>query len=304
MRFSRSSVLLASASAVMAAGRPADTSICDYYTTALLKNNTAENQLTLLTLVVNTAVIGNYTQPNVGISVPGILAPGKFNGEDVELLPYFNGDLKSTNRGNMAVSVNFLDGGGAAPLKMNKPANDDKSRQYFLLTHLYSFFGSLLGCTQYGMGAFPAYKGAASMGSVHKFMDLDEAELGYFIQQVALSAASFGVAEEDLMVVGKALNGLFGMRCSPPATAIKEQGPALQAICQASSCPLAPEATCAAYGNSTAPAPAMSSGMSGGGMMPNATGMPGKPSPTGIATAGAAGLGVSGFVALVAALAL
>lgn len=42
-----------------AAQRPSNTSICDYYTTALLMNNTAENQLKLLTLVVNTAVIGN-----------------------------------------------------------------------------------------------------------------------------------------------------------------------------------------------------------------------------------------------------
>lgn len=41
------------------AGRPTDTPICDYYTTALLKNNTAENQATLLTLLVNTVVIGN-----------------------------------------------------------------------------------------------------------------------------------------------------------------------------------------------------------------------------------------------------
>lgn len=49
---------LAAASAV-GAQRPNDTSICDYYTTALLKNNTAENQYTVLTLVVNTAVIGN-----------------------------------------------------------------------------------------------------------------------------------------------------------------------------------------------------------------------------------------------------
>jgi len=43
----------------VAAQRPNGTSVCDYYTTALLKNNTAENQKTLLTLVVNTAVIGN-----------------------------------------------------------------------------------------------------------------------------------------------------------------------------------------------------------------------------------------------------
>ena|SRR5215469_9367315 len=41
------------------AQRPTNMSICDYYTTALLKNNTATNQMTLLTLVVNTAVIGN-----------------------------------------------------------------------------------------------------------------------------------------------------------------------------------------------------------------------------------------------------
>lgn len=47
------------AAGVAADGRPSNTSICDYYTTALLKNNTAANQLTLLTLVVNTAVIGN-----------------------------------------------------------------------------------------------------------------------------------------------------------------------------------------------------------------------------------------------------
>lgn len=41
------------------AQRPTNTTICDYYTTALFKNNTAANQKTLLTLVVNTAVIGN-----------------------------------------------------------------------------------------------------------------------------------------------------------------------------------------------------------------------------------------------------
>ena len=41
------------------AQRPSNISICDYYTTALLTNNTAANQKTLLTLVVNTAVIGN-----------------------------------------------------------------------------------------------------------------------------------------------------------------------------------------------------------------------------------------------------
>ncbi|KAM3082191.1 hypothetical protein ACMFMG_004639 [Clarireedia jacksonii] len=112
------------------AQRPANITVCDYYTTALLNDNTAANQATFLTLLVNTAVIGNYTQPNTGIAVPGILAPGIYDGTQVALAKYFNGDLASTNTGgNVGVSVNFLDGGGAGPLKRNLPADDKGSNQ-------------------------------------------------------------------------------------------------------------------------------------------------------------------------------
>jgi len=53
-----------------------------------------------------------------------------YNGTMVNLLPFFNGDLESTNHGTSSgVSVNFLDGGGAEPLKQNKPASDDSSNQ-------------------------------------------------------------------------------------------------------------------------------------------------------------------------------
>lgn len=122
--------LLAAVAGTAIAQRPNGTSICDYYTTALLKENNATNQYTLLTLVVNTVVIGNYTKPNVGIAVPGILAKGKFNGTDVNLLPYFNGGFNSTNRGGAkGESVNFLDDGGAVPLTLNKPANGTSSNQ-------------------------------------------------------------------------------------------------------------------------------------------------------------------------------
>jgi len=83
---------------------------------ALLKNNTATNQYTLLTLLVNTVGIGNFTGPGTTnptlpgslVNVPGILAPGMYNGEHVNLAPYFSGALKSTNRNNMPTSVNFL----------------------------------------------------------------------------------------------------------------------------------------------------------------------------------------------------
>lgn len=53
-----SSLSLALAAGV--AAQDMDQSLCDKYTTALLMENNATNQQTLLTLVVNTAVIGNY----------------------------------------------------------------------------------------------------------------------------------------------------------------------------------------------------------------------------------------------------
>jgi len=233
------------------AQRPANISICDYYTTALLTNNTAANQKTLLTLVVNTAVIGNYTKPNVGIKVPGILAPAMINGTAVNLAPYFTGALLSTNTGgSMGVSQNFLDGGAATPLTMNMPANDTTSNQYFLLTHLYEFFGVLTGCSMQGGADYSAYKGVASMYEVHKFMDLGYAEVSYFVEQVGMSAASFGVTSEDVMTVGEALMGAFGYRCEPAITIVKAQGAQLQSICVDSTCPLSPNSTCSLY-NST-----------------------------------------------------
>lgn len=121
-----SSFLLVGASGLAAAQ---NMSVCDKYTTALLKDNNATTQYTLLTLLVNTVVIGNYTMPNMN-AVPGILAKGTYMGKDVNLLPYFDGTLKSSNRGGSSgVSVNFLDGGGAAPLMKNMPASSESSNQ-------------------------------------------------------------------------------------------------------------------------------------------------------------------------------
>jgi hypothetical protein len=77
-------------------------------------------------------------------------------------------------------------------------------------------------------------------------MALDPFQMGYFIEQVALSAASFGVAQSDIEVVGQALGSLFNYRCAPKTTVIKAQGPQYQSICTNDSCPLADNATCAA----------------------------------------------------------
>lgn len=170
---------------------------------------------------------------------------------------------------------------------------------------MYQFFGSLLGCSQQGMPGFDAYTAASSMYKVHKFMDLNPYEVGYFIQQVGMAAASLGVADDDVKAVGMALNSLFGYRCAPPATAIKAQGPQLQSICTNGACPVSPMAngTCdTAYepvmvpmnttSNSTKAAPGsqgtatMSS--SGSGMMPTMSGMPST-----VPTGGAAAYGIS-----------
>lgn len=140
------------------------------------------------------------------------------------------------------------------------------------------------------MTGFPRYAGFASMYEVHKFMDLDENELGYFIQQVALAGASFGVAQNDLEAVGMALNQLFGLRCSPATTAIPEQGPQLQAICIEDSCPISPNATCANYQPAVAPknATGVETNATMTGSNPTAT-----TTPSMVPTSGAATQGIS-----------
>ena len=104
-----------------------------------------------------------------------------------------------------------------------------------------------------GQSGFPKYSGANSMADVHKFMDLNPNELNYFITQVGLSAASFGVTTDDVTAVGMALNSLFGFKCSAATTVIPNTPPETQAICQDDSCPLAANANCSAYGKAVAP---------------------------------------------------
>ena len=92
--------------------------------------------------------------------------------------------------------------------------------------------------------------------SLCRFMDLDQYELGYFISQVGLAAASFGVSQSDISTVATALQKLFGYKCSPPSTVVPGDT-VLDSICINPSCPLDPMPTCAAYpsgGTGTPPA--------------------------------------------------
>ena len=121
------------------------------------------------------------------------------------------------------------------------------------MTHLYEFFGVLLGCSGVGKTGYPSYSGTTSMYTAHKFMNLNPYQLGYFITQVGLSAASYGVAVDDITQVGMALTNAFSYRCAPAVAIIPTTTPELQSICVDATCPQAQNATCAAYSPVTAP---------------------------------------------------
>ncbi|KAL4899299.1 hypothetical protein BDW74DRAFT_183832 [Aspergillus multicolor] len=230
--------------------RPSSTTICDFYTRQILGKNTAENQQLLMTLLVNTFVIGNYTTPNTGVTVAGIAAPAVYNGTNVELLPYFTGALNSTNLGgDHGASKLFLDNGAAEPLAANMSSNGDvNSAQYKLLTHIYQYFGSLTGCSLQGGSSFPRHSGRTSMYEVHRFMDLDTFQMSFFIQQVQDSALSLGFFPADAASLADKLDTSFNRRCAP-VTRVGgiSAPPELQAICIAENCPEHPRAMCGAY---------------------------------------------------------
>jgi hypothetical protein len=203
--------------------------LCVKYTKALFGQDNAENELTLMETVVNLAVLGDEE-----LSVPGILAT------EGGLAPFFTGEAgPTTNRGGTAVAVNFLDGAG------DLPNPSPSSNTFNLLSHLYQFFGALLGCTADG---FPSYEGDPDMSRVHQFMNLDEMQVDYFNLQVALAAQALGVEEADVSTIGSVLDSLFNARCTPPLT-VDSGVPSFMVgtqsgICTAASCPVADPTEC------------------------------------------------------------
>lgn len=162
------------------------------------------------------------------------------------------------------------------------------------------------------MPGFDAYDAAPSMFELHKFMNLTFAENTYFITQVGLAAASFGVAEEDIAIVAGALNSLFNVRCAPPTTVIPDDGDQLHSICiDEETCPLAENATCVDYcedsqdddeeaecTSAPVPPPGGNSTATPTDGMPTQTGSEPSPTPT-----GAAGLNTIAFGAVAAGIA-
>ena len=103
------------------AQRPANVSICDYYAEKLYGTNSSDTQNHLVQNIVALAFGGGFNLSNVSSDLTGILNPGTFSSgtfEDlnVDLRPWFNGSIPSTNLNNQGVGINWLDGGGLDPL--------------------------------------------------------------------------------------------------------------------------------------------------------------------------------------------
>lgn len=87
------------------------------------------------------------------------------------------------------------------------------------------------------------------MYEVHRYMDLDKYQMGFFIELCVSSMKSLGISATDAVLFGNTLTSFFDFRCSPPALVPNEPAtdPELQSVCIAKNCPLDPKADCVAY---------------------------------------------------------
>ncbi|KAL6406530.1 hypothetical protein AUP68_09327 [Ilyonectria robusta] len=91
-------------------------------------------------------------------------------------------------------------------------------------------------------------------------MDLNAAEMGFFVDQAVRGLLSIGFTDSDAQFVNNTLDTVFNHRCAPPAAVIPPtSGPQLQAICIAPDCSLSANDTCSAYDAAVPPLVANSS---------------------------------------------
>ncbi|GAB0134081.1 hypothetical protein EsDP_00002466 [Epichloe bromicola] len=226
-----------------------DQSICDYYAAKQFGENNAATQLRLMQGIVAYAYAGGNSLPNGDKESTGIFNPGEYNGQEVYLRPWFDGTKATSNNNDQAVNIGWLDGGGTAPLVafLNGSTPNAEimkgTNQYKLFTHWYYVFGKVFSCSlirtflnQTFEPLNPAY--------VHKYMDLNQAHVGYFIQQLIIASKNFGFSDSDANTLSTAMNAKYNARCLPPTDN------SLNSICLAKDCPVAaPSPNCNAYTN-------------------------------------------------------
>ncbi|KAJ3341905.1 hypothetical protein HDU91_000606, partial [Kappamyces sp. JEL0680] len=87
-----------------------------------------------------------------------------------------------------------------------------------------------------GSAAFADYNGNPSMTDVHRFMNLNKAQISFFNDMVGQAALGFGVTQEDAQAVGSALEGLFNIECGKPKALLPKLQPAQQGFCFGENC--------------------------------------------------------------------
>ncbi|KFY73859.1 hypothetical protein V499_06067 [Pseudogymnoascus sp. VKM F-103] len=246
--------------ATILAQRPSTISICDYYTQIEYGTASEGNQLKLMQSIVALAFAGPKSIPskNVPKELTGILNPGVQGSQRVDLLPFFNGSLASTNLNNQPVGINWLDDGVLTPLsnylsgKTQSVVLSSSSNEYRLFGHFYTSFSHVFGCSLPPADP-PTPGGSLNLAYAHKFMSLDFAEVAYFIDQLTRAAEFYGFSTADAQALNTRMNSMYNSRCALPVTFNPQQGPQLLSLCQDPSCPLAvPNSDCGPYANLTA----------------------------------------------------
>ncbi|OBT51651.1 hypothetical protein VE04_07923 [Pseudogymnoascus sp. 24MN13] len=250
------------------AQRPSNSSICDYYTEVKYGSASDANQLKMMQGIVSLAFGGPAAASIEAGSVPdgltGILNPGVHDGVPVNLLPFFNGSIASTNLNNQAVGINWLDDGGILPLvnfmsgKTETVELRNTTNEYRLFGHFYTAFAYIFGCSN--PPASPTTGRPPNPAYVHKFMSLNFTEIGHFINQLTLSSEYYGFSTTDAQSLALLMNSRYNIRCAPAVSLNPKQAPQLFSLCQDPTCPLAvPNSDCEAYTNLTSEGPSSSS---------------------------------------------
>ena len=99
-----------------AAQRPSNISLCDYYAEELYDASNNDTQFQLVQDIVALAFGGPPNSSSAYSNITGILNPGIFQNQKVNLRPWFNGSITSSNLNNAPAAINWLDGGGLEPL--------------------------------------------------------------------------------------------------------------------------------------------------------------------------------------------
>lgn len=77
------------------AQRPSDSSICDYYASQQYGSNSTETQFKLMSHIVSLAFGGGVGLDGPSESSTGILNPGNFQGQAVNLRSWFDGSSEA-----------------------------------------------------------------------------------------------------------------------------------------------------------------------------------------------------------------